>query len=96
MSVLVVATPRNPPLPDALARLRKPTAASSWVVVVTTPPPMPGAGGAPGMPGTSASPGRGKRHLPSFVSGSLYSLRRNFCFTSTSSEAGSALPFLRW
>jgi len=50
----------------------------------------------PGVPGGRMglmdSPCRMKRHFPPFVIGSLYSWRRNFPLTRTSSDGGSAFP----
>jgi hypothetical protein len=92
-SVLVLATPWNPPStlsgdPKADGRV---VVVVVVVVVVTPPGPR-----TPGAPGPIASPARMNFQRPCFVIGSLYARRRNFPLTSTSSEAGSALPLRLW
>jgi hypothetical protein len=90
-SVLVLATPWKPPrvVPGCVK------AEGRVVVVVVVVGLLP----TPGMPGASgamASPGRRSLQRPCFVIGSLYARRKNFPFTRTSSEGGSAFPLRLW
>jgi hypothetical protein len=73
-SVLVLATPWKPP---SVARDCEKAEGRVVVVVVVAVVVAP-APGTPGVPATTASPGRMNLQRPCFVIGSLYGRRRNF------------------
>src|SRR4030042_1470733 len=94
LSLLVLATPWKPP--RVVEGCEKAEGRVVFVVVVVVARPEPRAPWNGLAPPPTISPGRTKRHLPSFVIGSLYACRRNLPLTRTSSDGGNALPFRRW